>query len=1255
MVTYHVGKHWNLKVADEACVRAVQVSSGLPHMVARALVARGVDTPERVGEFLTPSLERDWEDPASIPGMVGVVDALERAVRGGKRIVVFGDFDLDGISSTAVMIRGLHAMGCTADVIIPHRIDEGYGLTDASLERVYALDPDFLITVDCGISGAREVALLLERGIEVAITDHHEPSDGVPVGVPVTDPKLDSACPSGNLAGVGVALKVICLLGQRMGKPDVWRDLVDLATLGTVADLMPLVGENRALVSEGLVRINTAPRPGIAASLALAKPDTVRFSASDLSFSLIPRLNAAGRMGDPLVALDLLLCDDPVRAQDIARTLEDINQQRREVEAELTEQAVDLAQKTYRGQRVLILAGEHWHEGVKGIVASRLANRYGVPVLLFSLDNGEARGSGRSVGAVNLFKAVESCADSTLRFGGHEAAVGVTVATERLDEFRQCMEAHMAQESEESFHPDVEVDAILQPQELTVPDVEMLDRLEPFGQGNRAPIFVSQNVFITSPRAVGVEKNHLSFSVTNGIATVQAVFFHCLDVEKYCAYDGPIDIVYGLQVEEWNGRRKVKIRALSIEGTQADESPDVGDSPDIGENTNAIKEMDAPADDDHVYLDGLFARGDTFLVRERYAHIIDADSFFSKVAGVTFEGRQDIIARLSPDMPLMLVRDADNPYDANAIGVFAEAGQIGFLNKELAAKLASAIDDGGAVYRGAVSEITGGTDGQSLGVNIVIERVGAIEETRARCAEEDLERRAQRALWVAHAHRGSAALTDALCGELLGSDAHLHQAQIDALSYLEQGFSTLTVMATGRGKSLIFHIHAARTALAQNKASIFIFPLRALIADQAFHLTQVFARLGLIVRIITGESTPAERDEVFDTFAGGGIDVLLTTPEFLSIHVERFRAGGRVGFLVVDEAHHVGMSKAGHRPAYNGLAHTRQAFPEATVSAVTATAGDEVAHSIIEALGITRIVLDPTVRSNLSVDDQRNLKDRTTYLTSVVASGEKTVIYVNSREQSMSLARTLRKRLPALGPSIGFYHGGLPRSDRAMVERLFREGTLHAIVSTSAFGEGVNIPDIRHVVLYHLPFNEVEFNQMSGRAGRDGSDSVIHLLYGVGDANINAKILQSNAPSRDDLVTLYRVLKRCAQAEDEPFAMTNAELSEACLRMDPKCKLDEGGVSTGISVFRELELVVTYGYSSARKISVVDGTQKVELTSSIRYLEGCEEIDLFNLFKEWALTAPEEALLTRFNRPILPAADIVNCVAEENGAAVSSF
>ncbi len=1212
-------KRWDVLSADGEAERRLVEALAISPLVARVLVARGFVEVEEARAFLSPSLERDWCDPLLIPGMAEAADRLELAISRGETIAVFGDFDVDGMSATCLLTLGLRDLGANAHPFIPNRFGEGYGLSEEALARVIeGCHPSLVVTVDNGIAAAREVEWLLEQGLDVVITDHHEPGDLVPQGVPVTDPKLWPECPSRELAGAGVALKLIDVLGHRLGQPELWRRYTEVAMLGTISDMMLLQGENRALVADGIAHMRRTSRPGIVALAATAGVDITQITADALPFSLVPRLNAAGRMGSTDVAFNLLYTNDPAEASILAARLEQINNERREIESQLTEAALAAAKATYDGGRAVVIAGEGWHEGVKGIVASRITNTYHVPAILFSITDGIARGSGRSVGTVDLFHAVEQCSDLLVRFGGHAGAVGVTCEVDKLDALRARLEQIMAELPEDQFEDRGEVSAVVSLSEMTIAGIEQLDVLQPFGQGNKKPLFGVRGVCMRNRARVGAGANHLRFLATDGIDTVAAIMFRTPDIERAAACDEAVDLVFDAVNETWQGRTKPKLMVRDILYRDDKAAPAAPEQTSIA--------------------DSLFERAEQILSRDAYAGIAEAQSFVTKVVGVTFEGRQAVVSALVAGQELVVARDTQNPVDANAIALRTMSGaQVGFLRRQIAAVLAPNLD-GGVCYQAFVSQVTGGTEGRSYGANIEVSREGAMGPDAAELVAQANARREQLQTLSPQA------LDEELRQAMIGTH-ELLPAQAAALAQLAEGRSTLCVMATGRGKSLIFHMHAAREAILRHRASIFVYPLRALVADQSYHLEQSLGKLGLVVRVLTGETSQAEREEIFDALREGLVDVLLTTPEFLAIHADRFAAAGRVGFVVIDEAHHAGTAKGGNRSAYMQLPQVREQLGEPVVLAVTATAADDVAREVCALAGVAAsdVIVDASVRANLSLRDCRELRDREAALVSLVASGQKCVVYVNSREQSVSLARMLRRSIPELGRQISFYNAGLTREERNAVEDAFRSGELTCIVSTSAFGEGVNLPDIRHVVLYHLPFGAIEFNQMSGRAGRDGAPAQVHLFFGERDARINEHVIAGSAPSRDDLVTLYRTLmtlSRRASSEgtgDASFNITNAEIAAYAVQVDPRTSLDEHSVSCGISVFRELGFLETSGHGTARRIRMVADPPRMDLERSTRYLEGLRSRDAFAEFRDWALRASADEMLARINRPITPA------------------
>ena len=1077
---------------------------GVAPLVARIMVAHGIGGVEEGRLFLTPSLERDWADPLIIPGMAEVAARVERAVRDGEVIAVFGDFDVDGITSTCLLTEALRQLGACVHPFIPHRFEEGYGLTAQALDRVVeACEPSLVITVDNGIAARDEVVALAGRGIDIVVTDHHEPSDLVPVGIPVADPKMVDESPSRELAGAGVALKLVQILGERLGQPQLWRSYTEVAALGTVSDMMCLTPENRALVADGIAHMRATARPGYIALAAVTRTDLSTITADALSFSLIPRLNAAGRMADPTLALDLLLARDAVEAGRLAAALEEINQQRRAIEAELTGQAEELAERTYDGGRAIVVGGEGWHEGVKGIVASRLVNRYHVPALLFSIEDGVARGSGRSVGSVNLFEAVEKCSDLLIRFGGHAGAVGVTCAVENLDALRDRLNAVLADLPAEDFEDRGEIAATVGLDELDIETIRQIGMLEPFGQGNRVPLLAARGVTMCERAVVGKTGDHMRFIATDGAASVPAIMFRAPEVEQLVNCDTVVDLVFEAVAECWQGRVKPKLMVKDILCRSCEEPVSAGEAlVRVGERAGEGDHASKPA------------------CARPCATSVDAD-------------RRAALARL--------------PY-----------GQ----------------------------------------------------------------------------------LTRNLIHTFIGS-AEPHRAQMEALDALKGRRGVLAVMGTGRGKSLIFHVHAVREAILNGSASIFVYPLRALVTDQAYHLQETLASLGVRVGVLTGDTPTASRDRAFSLLGAGKLDIVLTTPEFLSIHRARFAASRRIGFVVVDEAHHVAGAKGGARTAYLDMPQILHDLLDPTVLAVTATASAEVAAEIRRLLPVDAQVVDAAVRENLELDDGRDLSSRENRLVSIVATGQKGVVYVNSRDQAQALCRTLRRRVPELGARIAFYHAGLTRPERASVEAAFRDGELACIVSTSAFGEGVNIPDIRHVVLYHMPFGDIEFNQMSGRAGRDGAPASIHLLYSGRDARINERLLDAAAPDRRELVTLYRALQTMWRrhrggAPTGPLPASDLDIAQMCLAVDARTPVDERAVPSGLAIFEELGFARVTGDDDARAIEMVENPGHVDLNRSILYLEGLHARREFSAFRDWALSASAHDMLTRINRPITP-------------------
>ncbi|HET7590557.1 MAG TPA: single-stranded-DNA-specific exonuclease RecJ [Solirubrobacterales bacterium] len=548
---------------------------GLSEPVAVTLVRRGYRTPEQARAFLAAD---EAHSPAAFAGMDAVAERVRSAIAAGKRITVHGDFDVDGVCATTVMVKTLRELGADCDWFIPGRLEDGYGLSAENVRRLAQRGTELLITVDCGITCAGEVALAQELGMEAIVTDHHQPKDELP-GCPILHPQV-SGYPFEALCGTAVAWKLACALREKAALPQPTGDL-DLVALATIADVVPLVGENRALVRRGLAEVRRAKRPGIRALLEAAKCDPERLDEGDLSFRLAPRINAAGRLYRADAGVELFLTEDPERAKAIAEELSRANAERRATEREV-DAAAEAARRELpedlRQAHGLVVAGEGWHPGVVGIVASRLVERHCRPVVVISLDaNGEGRGSGRSISGFDLLACLEACAEHLEGFGGHRAAAGLTIRAENVAAFQEAFAAHANEVlAPEDLRRTERVDAIAGGVGLGLELAEELRQLAPFGMGNPGVRLLVPSARITDVRAMGDGK-HARFSLHSGSHRALGVAFgrSSLGVED----EDLLDASVRLEVNHWNG--SVEPRVVLRELYRLEEPEAEGEEPTL--------------------------------------------------------------------------------------------------------------------------------------------------------------------------------------------------------------------------------------------------------------------------------------------------------------------------------------------------------------------------------------------------------------------------------------------------------------------------------------------------------------------------------------------------------------------------------------------------------------------------------------------------------------------------------------------------
>ncbi len=576
-------RKWSFHAHDAAAISRLSGQLHVSPLLAQVLIARGFDEPEPAKAFLNARLG-DLFEPSLLPGIDEAADRIVNAISGRRRITIYGDYDVDGVTATSLLWHCLRLCGAIVDYYIPCRMEEGYGLNQAALSQLHEEDPARLVvSVDCGIASVREAELAQSLGLELIITDHHQIGDELPAAAVLVHPRLPgSAYPFGDLCGVGVALKLAWAICQRLGDGrrasprmrEFLMSAVGLAAIGTVADVVPLISENRVLVRYGLQSLRENASPGLRALMKVAglleKPE---LKADDIGFALAPRINAAGRLGQARLAVELLTTENAERALMLAQYLDELNKNRRTVERRILKQAKELVElhPEWQEHKTLVLAHHDWHPGVIGIVASRVAEEFSKPAVLISLrEDGTGQGSGRSFAGFNLYEGLAACAECVTGFGGHQAAAGVRMQATQVDSLRKTLADFAAS----SFHPtdsetELKIDAEVMLSEVTVRAVQELDRLGPFGQLNPSPRFVANKVELAEPpKTMGEGDRHLAVRLKQNRTAMRAIAFGRGEwAEELKAVDGPLSVSFAPTINSFGGFDRVELQLIDWKPT----------------------------------------------------------------------------------------------------------------------------------------------------------------------------------------------------------------------------------------------------------------------------------------------------------------------------------------------------------------------------------------------------------------------------------------------------------------------------------------------------------------------------------------------------------------------------------------------------------------------------------------------------------------------------------------------------------------
>ncbi|WP_265442933.1 single-stranded-DNA-specific exonuclease RecJ [Acetivibrio straminisolvens] len=558
---------WLMNDFSHEKVEILAEEAGVSKLLAGIFLSRGVDDPDYIKDFLNPSLDK-LHDPFELRDMEKAVDRIIRALHNNEKILIYGDYDVDGITSTSILYDFLRRNNANVCYYIPDRLNEGYGISMATAQKMPAMDVDLIITVDCGITAFEEVKYITGNNIDIIITDHHECRESVPDAYAVVNPhRLDCTYPFKELAGVGVAYKLLEALAIKMNIPGSERRYLDIVALGTVADVVPLLGENRIIVKYGLSIMEKTSNIGLKSLIKVAGAENKEIDSFVIGFVLGPRINAAGRIGDATRAVRLLTTDDENEALEIAKELNEQNILRKQNELAIFEEAVNIVESDIDlgKEKVIVVAGEKWHHGVIGIVSSKITEKYYRPSILISVDGDEAKGSARSIEGFNLFKALVHCEEVLEKYGGHEQAAGLALKPENIDDFRRMINEYADSILDEGdLVPRMKIDVRITRQDMTVDNCRELKLLAPFGESNPSPVLRYDNLRVGEIRLVGQDSRHAKIRFDDNGAVIDAICFNGGRLTDYYSESDVVDVVCSMEVNSWNGRENVQLNIKDI-------------------------------------------------------------------------------------------------------------------------------------------------------------------------------------------------------------------------------------------------------------------------------------------------------------------------------------------------------------------------------------------------------------------------------------------------------------------------------------------------------------------------------------------------------------------------------------------------------------------------------------------------------------------------------------------------------------------
>ncbi|MBM7556281.1 single-stranded-DNA-specific exonuclease RecJ [Halanaerobacter jeridensis] len=1167
---------WQLKEVEEGLVDELITELEITPITAKILANRGYDSVEKVADFLDCDIKK-MHDPYLFQDMKAAVERIKQALAEQENIVIYGDYDVDGISSTSLLMKYLKDCGAQVDFYIPNRLEEGYGLNKSAVKSLAEKEIDLMITVDCGIKAHEAVGLANELEIDVIITDHHTVPPQLPEAVAVINPKReDSTYPYAELAGVAVAFKLVQAL--ELSKEEVVMpaaiEYLALVTLGVVADIVPLRDENRIIANEGLEQLQQLSKnePGLFALAEVTGCLDKEISTGHIAFGLAPRINACGRLGNPDLGVQLFLSSDYEQAQSLAQKLDDLNDQRQEMSQEMQDEAEALIEQLDLEENwILVLASENWHSGVIGNVASDLNEKYYRPVVLIAIEEeGMGKGSARSISGFNIHDALLANQDLLAAFGGHEQAAGLSVAEEKIDLLRDKLNQYAKQELEpQDLIPRQKVDAAVDLEQLSFTLVQELNNLAPFGCANPSPKLIVEEIKISDYKLVGKNDDHLKLTAQDEGLKVDGIAFSQPEAKRKLDLKSEnISLLFSPEINCWQGQKSLQLK---------------------------IKDIKVPLSSK---IEQLFARDE---------EVEEKESDFIAVKRTEFNERQDRIKELKIGERVKLLSKASKDNSYKVVEVLTESDEVlGYLAKEqssLARKL-----DVGVEYQAIVAEVFS-DENSNYNLCILVKQSRQKEYSKQFARLKEVQTQIE--------NKNSAQVLDYLREELYdNTNSELIEQSITSLL---KGESTLSIINASQNKDELSLSFAAWQSLQQNQLVILMYPFKSILEQRFPVITEKLSNLGLQVSKATASIADREAITLQAELMNGDCDLLITTPQFLkTARVDLEKIKSELGLMVIEEIDH--FINDSITPSITDLiAKLGSPLLLALTSSVTRT---EIAE-LNKEFNFDNQVCSNYNKAPLKLKDERNIIDKEEYLAQLLLQNKDTVVYVNQPAKTRELAQKLRKENPFYKEEIAFYHQKLSSKEQSIIRNKFVNEELRMLIVTPYLNEVWGLKNIEQVIFYEPGFNSYNFKYLANQAVKSDSGE-LHLLYQFEEVEKNKKVLQQLLPNRELLKELYIILFKNKNKAGEVTINQQELLYELNSKLN--FKLNKEVLINCLNIFVELGLIERIK-GKGGKIKLLDKPeQKLDLCSSIRYNECVVLEEVFSYLENLASKEKNEIL-----------------------------